>query len=51
MMEWLKQHISIVVIIVIAITLLLPLGINAAYLVETDCSILHKPSEWTTFWG
>lgn len=51
MMDWLKQHISIVVIIVIAITLLLPLGINAAYLVETDCCILHKPSEWTTFWG
>ena len=50
-MEWIKKHITLLVVIIIVFALVLPICINALYLVNTDCEILHKPSEWTTFWG
>lgn len=50
-MEWIKKHISLFVIIIIVTALILPIFINALHLVDTDCEILHKPSEWTVFWG
>lgn len=50
-MEWSKKHIALIITIVLIIALILPLGINALYLISTDCEVLHKPSEWTTFWG
>lgn len=50
-MKWIKEHITLLVVIIIGVALVLPICINALYLVGTDCEILHKPSEWTTFWG
>lgn len=50
-MEWIKRHITLLVVIIIAFALVLPIGINALYFIDTDYEILHKPSEWTTFWG
>ena len=50
-MEWIKRHITLLVVIIIAFALVLPIGINALYFIDTNCEILHKPSEWTTFWG
>ena len=50
-MAWTKKIISLIITIVLIVVLVLPLGINALYLIGTDCSILHEPSEWTTFWG
>lgn len=50
-MKWIKKHITLLVIFIIVIALVLPMGINSLYLISTDCEILHKPSEWTTFWG
>ena len=50
-MEWIKKHIALIIAIVLIVVLVLPLGINALYLISTDCEVLHKPSEWTTFWG
>lgn len=50
-MEWIKKHIALIIAIVLIVVLVLPLGINALYLISTNCEVLHKPSEWTTFWG
>lgn len=50
-MKWIKEHITLLVVIIIGIALVLPICINALYLIGTDCEILHKPSEWTKFWG
>ena len=50
-MEWIKKHIALIIAIVLIIALILPLGINALYLISTDFEVLHKPSEWTMFWG
>lgn len=50
-MEWIKKHTTLLAVIIIAFALVLPICINALYLVNIDCEILHKPSEWTTFWG
>lgn len=50
-MEWIKKHIALIIAIVLIVVIVLPLGINALYLISTDCEVLHKPSEWTTFWG
>lgn len=50
-MKWIKKHITLLVIFIIVIALVLPMGINSLYLISTDCEVLHKPSEWTTFWG
>lgn len=50
-MKWIKRHITLLVVIIIIFALVLPIGINALYFIDTDCEILHKPSEWTTFWG
>lgn len=50
-MKWIKEHITLLVVIIIGVALVLPICINALYLIGTDCEILHKPSEWTTFWG
>lgn len=50
-MKWIKGHITLLVVIIIGIALVLPICINALYIIGTDCEILHKPSEWTKFWG
>ena len=50
-MEWIKKHTTLLVVIVIVFALVLPIGVNALYFIDTDYEILHKPSEWTTFWG
>ena len=50
-MEWAKKHIALIIAIVLIVVIVLPLGINELYLISTDCEVLHKPSEWTTFWG
>lgn len=50
-MEWIKKHIALIIAIVLIVVLVLPLGINALYLISTNCEVLHKPSEWTMFWG
>lgn len=50
-MEWIKKHTTLLVVIVIVFALVLPIGVNALYFFDTDYEILHKPSEWTTFWG
>ena len=50
-MEWAKKHIALIITIVLIIALILPLGINALYLISTDCEVLHAPSAWTTFWA
>lgn len=51
MMRWIKNHIVLFVSTIFVIALLLPIGINALYLVSTDYEILYRPSEWTIFWG
>lgn len=51
MMNWLKKHWRVVFIIDLIFMSVLPIVINACYLVETNCTILHKPSPWTTFWA
>lgn len=51
MMRWIKNHIVLFVTTIFVIALLLPIGINALYLVSTDYEILYRPSEWTIFWG
>lgn len=50
-MEWIKRHITLLVVIIIAFALVFPIGINALYFIDTDYGILHKPSEWTIFWA
>lgn len=50
-MDWIKKHTTLLVVIIIVFALVLPIGINALYFIDTDYEILHKPSEWTTFWG
>lgn len=50
-MKWIKGYITLLVVIIIGIALVLPICINALYIIGTDCEILHKPSEWTKFWG
>lgn len=39
------------VLIIVFILLILPLFINYCYSWTTDCWILYKPSDWTTFWA
>lgn len=51
MADWIKRHYLWVVSGVVLIVLLLPLGINASYLIDTEYCILHRPSEWTMFWA
>lgn len=51
MMLWIKNNPKLFTALVVVAMLLLPLGINALYLVGTDCEVLHKPSEWTIFWA
>lgn len=46
-MEWFKKYWWVIIIGL----LILPLLINACYLLESDCSILHTPSAWATFWA
>lgn len=46
-MEWIKKYWWVIIIGL----LILPLLINAGYLFESEYSILHAPSAWTTFWA
>ena len=50
MINWIKKHTKLCILIILAFTLVLPLGINTLYLINTDCTILHAPSAWTIFW-
>ena len=49
MKEWLKKYWSILAMVVFL--LVLPLLINLCYRLESDCSELHAPSAWATFWA
>lgn len=49
MIKWIKKKCR--VLIIVFVLLLLPLFINYCYSWGTDCSILHKPSAWATFWA
>ena len=46
-MELIKKYWWVIIIGL----LILPLLINVGYLFETEYSILHAPSAWTTFWA
>lgn len=48
-MEWLKKYWSILAMV--GFLLVLPLLINLCYRLESDCSELHAPSAWATFWA
>lgn len=48
-MDWLKKYWSILAMVVFL--LVLPLLINLCYRLESDCSELHAPSAWATFWA
>ncbi len=48
-MKWLKKYWSILAMVVFL--LVLPLLINLCYRLESDCSELHAPSAWATFWA
>lgn len=49
-MDWINKHRGIVVVVVLII-FCWPVIVNWLYNVETDCKVLHKPQEWTMFWG
>lgn len=49
-MDWINKHRGIVVVVVLII-FCWPVIVNWLYNVETDCKVLHKPQEWTIFWG
>lgn len=53
MKDWIKKYKLIVIIVPIAIIIIFswPLIVNWLYNVETNCKVLHKPQEWTIFWG
>lgn len=53
MKDWIKKYKLIVIIAPIAIIIIFswPLIVNWLYNVETNCKVLHKPQEWTIFWG
>ncbi|MBO7200859.1 MAG: hypothetical protein J6V54_05615 [Bacteroidales bacterium] len=51
MKDWIKKHKLIIIIGAIIIIFSWPLIVNCLYNVETDCEVLHKPQEWTIFWG
>lgn len=38
-------------LIIVIVLLFLPLLINLCYYLESDCSALHAPSAWTSFWA
>lgn len=49
-MDWINKHRGIVVVVVLII-FCWPVIVNWLYNVETNCKVLHKPQEWTMFWG
>lgn len=49
MMNWIKKYWLIIVIVVVL--LFLPLLINLCYYWESNCTALHTPSAWATFWA
>lgn len=51
MIKWLKKYWWILFVIDVVIFAFLPIIINSLYLLETDYTILHKPSPWTSFWA
>lgn len=51
MKDWIKKHKLIIIIGAIIIIFSWPLIVNWLYNVETNCKVLHKPQEWTMFWG
>lgn len=50
-MDWIKKHKCIVAIVAVLIIIFWPVIVNWLYNVETNCKVLHKPQEWTIFWG
>lgn len=48
-MKWIKTYWLILAMVVFL--LILPLQINLCYRLESDCSELHAPSAWATFWA
>lgn len=48
-MKWIKKYWLIVVIVVVL--LFLPLLINLCYYWRSNCTVLHAPSAWATFWA
>ena len=51
MKDWIKKYKFILIIVAIIIIFSWPLIVNWLYNVETNCKVLHKPQEWTIFWG
>ena len=48
-MEWMKKYRLIIVIVIVL--LFLPLLINLCCCWESNCTALHYPSAWATFWA
>ena len=46
-----KTRWSQIVIVIVIVLLSLPLLINLCYCWESNCTILHSPSAWATFWA
>lgn len=51
MKDWIKKYKLIILTVAIIIVFSWPLIVNWLYNIETDCEVLHKPQEWTIFWG
>lgn len=51
MKDWIKKYKLIIIIGAIIIIFSWPFFVNWLYNVETNCKVLHKPQEWTIFWG
>ncbi|MBR4300970.1 MAG: hypothetical protein IKT84_03520, partial [Bacteroidales bacterium] len=51
MKDWIIKHKWATAIIVSVLMFFWPLIVNCLYNVETDCEVLHKPQDWTIFWG
>ena len=50
MKDWIKKY-KWYIIIGGLLIIFWPLIVNCLYNVETNCKVLHKPQEWTIFWG
>ncbi len=46
-----NSFVNISAILIVLGLSLFPLIINGLYYIKTDIQILHKPSDWTSFWG
>lgn len=50
MKDWIKKY-KWYLIIGGLLIIFWPLIVNCLYNIETNCKVLHKPQEWTIFWG